>query len=211
MKKIAAAILATILLAGCSVFGIRSGYDAPAYTVEEAQNGFEVRRYEPRLVADVVVFADERRDGENSAFRLLFDYISGENKSAEKIAMTVPVETQSTGEKIAMTVPVETQEDNGRVMMRFFFPPGYTLDTAPRPKDERISLKMLPAAQFAAITFSGFGRTGTVAEKEQALRSALTGSGWDITGGASVLYYDPPFTIPFLRRNEVILPVTKQS
>ena len=207
----AAAILATSLLAGCSVFGIRSGYDAPAYTVDEFTDTYEVRTYEARLVADATVAATNRREGENAAFRQLFDYISGKNERAEKIAMTVPVETRAGGEKIAMTVPVETQSADGQVTMRFFFPDGFTPDTAPRPTDRRIALQLLAPERFAVITFSGFGGAQTVAEKEQELRDALDMSVWQVSGEASALYYDPPFTIPFLRRNEVIIPVTRRS
>ena len=202
---------AAFVLAGCSVFGVRSGYEQPAYdVVESLENGVEIRRYQPRVVAEVSVptSADEG-DASGRAFRILAAYIFGENRSGDDISMTAPVEISEPSEKIGMTAPVAIEEGGEDGMrMRFFLPTEYTLDNAPRPNDPRVELRELPAETIAALRFSDpFVRRDTTAA-EKKLRQALEQSEWQAVGAPVALYYDPPWTIPFLRRNEVAISVS---
>ena len=123
MLRAVASLAAVVLLSGCSVIGIRSGYEQPSSTVlERIGETVEVRRYDSRLAAEATVEAGSAEAGRNEAFRLLFNYISGANQGQSKVAMTAPVEVGAEAEKIAMTVPVETAAaDYGRYTMRFFF------------------------------------------------------------------------------------------
>lgn len=198
------------------VAGIRL-YEEPAYTVVAAlAPQAEVRRYAPRLAAEVEVDVPEEaardsdRAGRDEAFRLLFRYIAGANRAGEapgKIAMTMPVETASAPERIAMTAPVETRSGAGRVRMRFFLPASFSRADAPVPQDARVRLVDVPAETLAVLRFSGGLDLREEARRQAELLEALASSGWRARGTPIAYYYDAPFTIPFLRRNEVAVPV----
>ena len=210
MLRALASVAAVVLVSGCSVFGIRSGYEQPPYTVlERIEETVEIRRYSSRLAAEATVEAGTAEAGRNEAFRLLFDYISGANQGQSKVAMTAPVEVGAEAEKIAMTAPVETAAaEDGRYTMRFFLPASYAKETAPVPTDARVQLVELPEAILAVLGFSGSRNEDQVASRKAELFRALDGSGWSAAGTPTALFYDPPWTIPFLRRNEVAVPVT---
>lgn len=205
MRKGLAVVVGSVMLAGCSVFGVRSGTQQPSYEVVERLAGaVEIRRYASRVAAGAVVRAEDRDAGQNDAFGLLFDYISGANRGAAEIAMTAPVAVDSEPEKIAMTVPVETRATGqGEIAMRFFLPASYTLETAPAPTDPRVELLAVPARTEAVLRFSGSRSTGAVEGRIAELTAALEGSSWRATGSPVSLFYDPPWTLPFFRRNEV--------
>lgn len=199
--------LSALWLAGCSVFGDRSSYEAPDYTVlESLGSDAEVRSYAPRLVAEAAVEGQDPETGRNAAVRLLFDYISGKNQGAESISMTVPVETAA-GEKIAMTVPVETTKGSGATSMRFFFPAKYTAQNAPQPLDPRITILELPEATVAVRTYSGSTGEQSLKREQAALLKQLEGTAWEPSGDPTAMFYDPPWTLWFLRRNEAVVPV----
>ena len=206
---------AAIVLTGCSVFGIRDGYEQPTYeVVDQVGDDVEVRRYAPRLAASVAVSAADESAARDEAFEILAGYIFGANRSATEIAMTAPVAVdaapESTATEIAMTTPVETgRAGPGRYTMRFFLPRALTIDTAPVPTDERVVLEVVPAQTVAALGFSGRRDEERLAAEGRRLQQALTGSPWRPTDGSSpVAYlYDPPWTLPFLRRNEVAVAV----
>lgn len=148
-----------LMLTGCSVVGIRSGYDEPAYTVaDRIEDGIELRSYRSKLAAETTIDVEDSQSGRNLAFRILFDYISGANRSQSAVAMIIPVEVAPTAEKIAMTVPVEAQAStSGRTMMRFFLPSNYTPASAPEPTDARVRIIDLPGTTEAVLRFSGLG------------------------------------------------------
>lgn len=202
-----------MMLAGCSVVGIRSGYEEPAYAVvDRIEAGVEVRSYPSRLAAEATVDGDDDRSGRNQAFRVLFDYISGANQNRSSVAMTVPVEVAPAAEKIAMTVPVETEaSENGRTTMRFFLPSSYTSTTAPEPTDSRVQIIDMPGTTQAILRFSGSGSEMQIKARTKQLREALDGSSWITAGAPTTLFYDPPWTLPFLKRNEVVMPVTRKD
>ena len=210
MLRALASAAGLVLLSGCSVFGVRSGYEQPAYTVlERIGESVEIRRYGPRLAAEATVAAGDAEAGRNEAFKILFDYISGANQGQSKVAMTTPVEVGSEAQKIAMTVPVETSASNhGRYTMRFFLPGSYTKATAPEPTDARVQLIEVPAANVAVLRFSGSRDEATVATRKAELVKTLAASAWSATGTPTALFYDPPWTLPFLRRNEVAVAVS---
>lgn len=201
-----------LVLSGCSLLGIRSGYEQPTYgVVERLTPSVEIRRYGPRLAAETTVEAPEAEAGRNAAFRLLAAYIFGANRAKGEIAMTAPVEVQSGTRTIAMTSPVETVSGgSGRYTMRFFLPARLSLATAPEPVDPRVRLLEVPEQTLAALRFSGSRTEVRLNEEAGALLVALEGSPWKPTGEPVSLLYDPPWTLPFLRRNEVAVPVAQR-
>lgn len=213
MLRSLASVAASVLLAGCSLAGIRSGYEEPPYSIVERIDGeVEIRRYAGRLAAETTVPTREGEAGRSEAFKSLFDYISGDNRGASEIAMTVPVEVGATGEEIAMTVPVETgAATGGRDVMRFFLPTSYTKATAPHPTDPSVRIVDLPAATVAVLRFSGSWDDARLKTRKAELLRALADSSWRSAGSPTNLFYDPPWTIPFLRRNEVAVAVTRTS
>ena len=125
--------------------------------------------------------------------------------------MTVPVESAARGEEIAMTTPVETAPAaDGGYAMRFFLPSSYTLASAPEPTDPRVRIVAVPETTEAVLSFTGSRSPERVADEQERLLSALASSAWRPTGPPVALFYDPPWTIPFLRRNEVAVPVAKR-
>ena len=135
-------------------------------------------------------------------------YIFGANQSRQKIDMTSPVEVESTGEKIKMTASVEVNESQGQIVMRFFMPSNYTKAELPEPTDSRVKLIELPPTTVAALRFSGSTNPSVVADRNNELANAIKSTKWKASGPSSAYFYNPPWTIPLLRHNEVVIPVT---
>ena len=188
----------TFAEAAAGFVGIRSVYEQPHYAVvQHLGHAIEVRDYAPRLAVET----DETGDG-REAFMRLFRYITGENAGSEKIAMTAPV--SRSGEKIAMTAPVQVTEGG---MMRFFLPQDVAANGAPNPLDPAVRLVRIPAQRIAAIRFSGVPDAGKAREMTQILLDTLRRSNIRTEGTPYQLTYDAPFTLPFVRRNEVAVAV----
>lgn len=195
--------IATAFSAVVGLFGIRVD-ETPAYERLAADGAFEVRRYGPRLVAETRDTGDARAAADAS-FRRLAGYIFGANRGDTKIAMTAPVVMEKPGERIAMTAPVAMDYQDGEYVMRFFLPSRLTLATAPVPLDPRVRLYEDAGGTYAAVRFTGTSSPKRAAECEAALRDWMRKRGLQANGGAQVANYDPPFAIPFLRRNEVLV------
>lgn len=194
--------VALVLLTG----GTAMANEEPRYEVISTAAEFEVRRYAPVLIAETEV-SGEYEGAMNEAFRLIAGFIFGKNESQQKIAMTTPV-TQQRSEKIAMTTPVTQERIGNAWKMTFYMPSKYTKTTLPRPIDDRVKIRELPARVVAAHRFSGRAREENFREAERALRSALARSGIAAAeGDALYAVYNAPWTPPFLRRNEVLIPV----
>lgn len=193
--------------------GNRSGTEQVDFTVVATlPEDVEVRDYGPRVLAETAVPADSDSPS-SAAFQRLFDYIQGANQAQAEIAMTAPVETETpaSSQKIAMTAPVETETDNGVYRMAFFLPKGTTLTTAPVPTSSDVSLREVSARLEAVKRFSGSRADEAVARETQALLDLLATSDWQPTGTPRSYFYDPPWTLPPLRRNEVAVPVSQRT
>jgi hypothetical protein len=216
MRSIAS-LIGSALLAGCSVVGVRTGTEQPKYEVVERLNdGVEVRRYGERLAAEVTVNRGRRGSNENAAFGALAGYIFGKNEARVDIDMTSPVETSSRrpenrSEKIAMTSPVATTSTGGAMTMRFFLPASYTLDTVPVPLNSNISIVPVPFETIAALKFSGMRSSANVAIQTAALLKHLDETDWTPAAAPVAYFYDPPWTLPALRRNEIVVKVEKRG
>jgi SOUL heme-binding protein len=195
-----------------SVFGIRSFYEQPPYAVvERLSDGIEIRSYGPRLAVETTVEGSDIHTAENEAFRLLLSYIAGANRGSARFAMTAPVKQTSQPSLMAMTAPVQiTGKQSNRVSMRFFLPGALAAKGAPEPLDDRVKIVEVAPATLAVMRFSGGLNTAVEARRSKALMDGVERSGWQPTGTPFLLAYDPPFTIPFLRRNEVAVAVTQR-
>ncbi|WP_422747641.1 SOUL family heme-binding protein [Mycobacterium sp. WMMD1722] len=199
-----------ILEAAGSVAGVRTGTEEPHYTVVDRLGAVEIRRYGPRVAAETVVDADED-EARAIGFRRLARYIFGSNRSSTSIAMTAPVaqdERRQSGERIAMTAPVAQSDEGGGSVIRFYMPSKYTLDTLPEPENDRVVLVPIPSETVAVLRYTGDRSPAAVRQQREALLRTLAGSTYRTVGEPFSWFYDPPFTLPFRRRNEVGIRVT---
>ena len=179
--------------------------DEPAFTVVQITDVFEVRQYAPYLVAEVLVPGPVNEAG-SQGFNLLGGYIFGKNKGERKLEMTAPVTQQAAPPvKLEMTAPVTQTATPGGFLVQFVMPKGYTLATLPEPLDARVKLREVPGGRVAVIRFSGTWSQSTYDEHLQTLRSALAAAGMATTGEPVSSRYNSPFSLPFLRRNEIWL------
>lgn len=197
--------LIALLIAAFALSGtIMSQVDEPEYKVLESSGNIEVRQYEPTIVAQVLV-EGVRKEAISKGFRMLADFIFGNNKSDKEIAMTAPV-TQQEGKKIAMTAPVTQQKGEDKYWrVRFVMPAEYTLETLPKPIDEKIEILSIPDQTFAVIRFSGSSTEENLKEHLQELQSYLAQNKLEPIGDPIYAFYNPPWTLPFLRRNEIMI------
>lgn len=184
--------------------------DEAKYTLVEKSGDFEIRDYERQILVETIVDSSLEEAG-NVAFGRLFRYISGDNQSSNTIAMTAPVSQEARGEKIAMTAPVGQQKAKTGWAVSFMMPSNYTLKTLPAPTDPTLTVREIPARRMAAVRYSGtWSQAGYLSNKER-LESWLRGKGLTTTGDPVWARYNPPFTLWFLRRNEVLIPIGKQA
>jgi len=207
-RRLAFGLLLSLLAFG----GVAMAVEEAPYSVVTHDGQFEVRDYPPLVAAEVTVPGDQDQ-AVNAGFRLLAAYIFGGNHANQRIAMTAPVEqSRSAGQKIAMTAPViQAQGAPGSWEVRFIMPAGSTLDNLPAPNDPSVHLVELPAARFAVVRFSGLAYAGDVAQQTQALHEFVASHHWQTVGPPSLARFNPPWTLWFLRRNEVMLPLQRQS
>jgi hypothetical protein len=198
-----------LILQGCSLFGIRSTEGA-AYSVLQKQGDYELRQYESLVVASTLVDSDFDEAGKQ-AFGRLFNYISGDNKAGTEIAMTAPViatENESTGgEEIAMTAPVPSERLGQGWRFSFVLPAGYTLEKAPLPTDERVSLAQISSRKVASLQYSGSWNQARFDTNAELLLQWIEAQQLKPESLPRVAGYDPPWTLPFLRRNEVLVDI----
>ena len=189
--------------------------EEPQYVLLEKSEPFELRAYAPLIVAEVKVNGD-LDSASNQGFRLIAAYIFGKNQVAEKMAMTAPVSIESSDQnksaKIAMTAPVgivrSASESPGNLWtVSFVMPAEYTLASLPKPLNPQVKIREVPAERRAVITFSGFYDEEKVQQKTHALRDWMKFRNLRSTGEPQFARYNPPWTLPFMRRNEVMIQV----
>jgi len=206
LYKIAA--LVTILL--CTVITAREtmAIEKAKYTVIEKDGPFELRQYEPQIVAETFVEGDFDEVGDEG-FRRLYGYISGKNRKKESISMTAPVSQEATSEKIAMTAPVGQERVGGTWRITFLMPSTYTLKTLPEPLDSSVTLRETAGQLMAAMRYSGTWSREHYQKREAQLLEWIQNRGLRPTGEPVFARYNPPFMPWFLRRNEVLIPVER--
>ncbi len=191
-----------LTLAGCGGVAV----EEPKYTTVLQDGAFSVRDYPALTVAEVTVSGGQWRAA-NKGFELLAGYIFGGNARRQGIAMSAPVTQAQEGEKIPMTAPVTQTEGAEGWVVRFIMPAGATPESLPVPNDGRVHLAVLPAGRVAVVRFSGWALSGAVAARTGALRGWMARRGLAARGPATLAQYNPPWTLWFLRRNEVMISV----
>jgi hypothetical protein len=182
--------------------------EEPRYEVIKKDNDFELRRYQPMIIAEVLV-TGTLSEASNKGFRQIADFIFGNNedpvkKQSEKIAMTAPVTMEAdTSSKIAMTAPVTMESSGGAWKMAFVMPSKFTIDTLPKPKNANVTIKQMPAQQLAVVTFSGWVDEEKLAAQTTRLNEWMAKNDLKSSGSVQLSRYNPPWTLPFWRRNEV--------
>jgi hypothetical protein len=198
------------LVAVSSLFVPKSaiGIEKAKYAVLEKEDDFEIRQYDPQIMAETFVEGDLEEAG-NEGFRRLYAYISGNNKKKQSIAMTAPVGQESSSEKIAMTAPVNQEKLANQWRITFLMSAEYTLETLPEPIDARVKLVQEPGRLMAAVRYSGTWSEEGYEKNKTLLEEYIRRRGLTQAGAAVWARYDPPFMPWFLRRNEVLIPVEK--
>lgn len=206
MIKTVALIMIVIIIIGLVLWGpIVSNVEQARYTVIERHGNIEIRDYPPMIVAQVEVPGD-RQEAISRGFRMIADYIFGNNVSTEKVEMTAPV-IQQKSEKIAMTAPVTQIADGKSWFVRFVMPQKYTLKTLPKPNNEAVKLIEVPGGRYAVIRFSGLGSKQNLERYTVELESFISKNHLRPIAQPTYAFFNPPWTLPFLRRNEIMIEV----
>jgi hypothetical protein len=195
------ALLGSLILTGCTVMGIRSSAE-PQYQLLSERGDVQIRQYPPLLIAETVIDADYAQAG-NIGFNRLAGYIFGGNQQKQQMAMTAPVFRENAGEQIAMTAPVLQQAVGNKWTMAFVMPAGYSLETLPTPIDPQVTIKVLPAKKVAVLRYSGSLNLEKINEKSQLLLAWIEQQQLTPLTAPRSAAYDPPWTLPALRRNEI--------
>jgi hypothetical protein len=183
--------------------------EEPKFSILEKTPPFELRSYAPMILAEVQVEGD-LDEASSQGFRLIAAYIFGQNQVSEKIAMTAPVAVEEQlpkSAKIAMTAPVNIESNSGKWTVSFVMPSEYTMESLPKPLNSKVQLRQIPAVKRAAITFSGFYNESKVAERTLELEDWMRTKNLQAVGSPKFARYNPPWTLPFMRRNEIMIDV----
>jgi hypothetical protein len=200
-------LLAALFLGSC---GVAMAIEEAAYKVIRSEKNLELRDYSAHIIAETLVDGD-LEDAGSKAFRRLFKYISGENRSRTKVAMTAPVTQEAEGEKISMTAPVGQQRVEGKWAVSFMMPAAYTMETLPEPLDPSVVLRQVPQRKMAVVRYSGLWSEKNYLENRQVLEKWIKETGLTKAGDPIWARYNPPITPWFMRRNEIMIPVKSES
>ncbi len=197
-------IIFGIIWVAYSYLSVR-GIEHPKYVVLEKHGGYEIREYDSYLAAEVVVEGSQE-ESLSRGFKILFDYISGNNREQESIKMTAPVTQQpeEKSEPIPMTAPVMQEQREESYAVSFMMPSNYTLDTLPIPNDPAITIVEREKNKAAVLRFAGYATEERIINKQARLKKFLEEGGYGILSSSHLSLYNPPWTPPFMRRNEVM-------
>jgi hypothetical protein len=202
-------LLLTILITAVLCGPIMSNVEHPNYLVIKKQSSIEWREYAPRIIAKVTV-SGAREESIAAGFRQLADYIFGGNtiaNSTEKGTETlIP-----TNQKIAMTAPVEQLYKENGWIISFNMPAEYSLETLPKPNNPAVIITKKSAQSVIAIKFSGSNSTKNIQIHEEKLKTFANQNDIAINGSPIYAFYNPPWTLPIMRRNEVMFEIESNN
>jgi DNA gyrase inhibitor GyrI len=209
-------VIAGVVVLGAALSGsIVSNVEQPAYRILDKQGDIEIRDYPPMIVAETRTVG-ERQAAINEGFRAIADYIFGHNAGSRKVAMTAPVLQQSeepaaspAGAGSATTPIAPTANAAATWSVRFIMPAGSTMDNLPAPANPAVRLREVPGQRIAAIRFSGTADADSVAANTSALTRFIADKGLHALAPPTYAFYNPPWTLPFMRRNEVMIEVAR--
>lgn len=213
-----AGVLTAFIFSG----GLAMAIEEPKYTLVSEEGVFQVRRYPAVLIAETFVDGD-MDEASNKGFRLIADFIFGNNKApnataggSEKIAMTAPVTVEPMSQTIEMTAPVtiepvqvssEKMSTANRWRIHFVMPSSYTLASLPKPSNNKVVIREVPGATYAVLTYSGFNFLSNVQTRTNELMAWIKSKKMETSGSPQLARYNPPWTLPMWRRNEIMLEV----
>jgi len=195
--------LASLTLVGCSVFGGEAAPEPP-HEVAVSEPPFEIRAYPALMVARTRVAAPDYEEAVETGFRRLFDYIQGANRQEAEIAMTAPVMSARDSVEIAMTASVLQEQSPEGWQVTFFLPDTMSAESAPAPTNPDVEITTIPARRVGVIRFSGLLTAERIAENRARLSAWLADRGEKLAGDWQAAGYNPPWTLPPLRHNEVM-------
>ena len=200
-------IIGGVAVMGAAAWGpiVSSNVEQAKYELVESQGNIQVRDYAPMIVAEAEV-SGERKEAISQGFRIIADYIFGNNAPKQNVAMTAPVIQQPT-EKIAMTAPVTQVGAGNSWKVRFVMPASYTMDTLPKPNNDAVKLQKVPGKRFAVIRFSGMAGEDSLKEHTDELNAFIKDKKLNALSQATYAFFNPPWTLPLLRRNEVMIEI----
>ena len=182
--------------------------EEPKYSIIEQEESFELRAYEPMIVAETYV-TGSLDEASSKGFRRIAGYIFGSNTNSEgekqKVSMTAPVAITANSPEINMISQTKLESDEGKWRVHFVMPSEYQIDSLPTPKKKNVVLREIPAEKFAVISFSGLASEKKVAKKTQELKKILSERNIKPNGEPILARYNPPWTLPFMRRNEIMV------
>ena len=181
--------------------------EEPDFKLISEEGDFQIREYDPKIIAQVEVEGDFD-EASSRGFKLLADYIFGNNLlegESQKISMTTPVEMSPMTENILMTSSIMDDQVNNKWSINFIMPQEYSLDTLPKPNNFQVNIIEVPKEKYAVIVFSGLVRESSYAEKAELLSNYLVENGLKQQGAIKIARYNPPWTLPFFRRNELMV------
>jgi hypothetical protein len=204
------AIVIALVVWAIGSYAVIWNIEKPAYTITEKKDGYEIRTYAPYIIAETTVTGDYD-EATNKGFRIIADYIFGNNTTEQSIAMTSPVlesPAEAKSEKIAMTTPVLERASSDTVRrIAFVLPSKYTRATLPKPNNDAVVITEVPARTVAALTFTWYPTYARTEAKKELLKSYLVRDGMTITGEVETARYNPPLSMPLMLRNEILIPV----
>jgi SOUL heme-binding protein len=210
-KKLVWIAAVVVIALGAASWGpIVSNVEQPKYAVVEREDNdrnVEIRDYAPMIVAETAVVGKQRA-AISGGFRIIAAYIFGDNVVSQNTAMTAPP-VEPTSEKIAMTAPVTQQGDGATWKVRFVMPANYSMDTLPRPKNAAVKLKQISAKRFAVIRFSGMAGEDSLRRHTNELETFMKTKDLKLSSVPIYAFYNPPWTLPFLRRNEIMIEIAR--
>ena len=198
-------IVGAILIGALATGPIMSNVESPSYKVIQSKGKIEIREFSPMIIAEVEVFG-KRKNAISNGFKLLADYIFGNNIPRDNIDTTATIQ-RPMGKKIAMTAPVQQQLASNSWLVSFVMPSEYSLETLPKPKNTKIKLKKIPTKRFITIQFSGGSSDENLAKHEKLLLEFVKTDNISVIGASKYAFYNPPWTLPLMRRNEVMFEI----
>ncbi|MFQ3246344.1 MAG: hypothetical protein ACI9WC_001502 [Arenicella sp.] len=202
--------LAALLLAVWS-FGswyVVKDIEEPSYQVLSKADDYEVRLYEPYIIAQTTVSGDYD-DAMSDGFREIAGYIFGGNSSDDEISMTAPVleNAQDTPQQIAMTAPVLDTGTTDKRSVAFIMPSKYTLESLPVPNSDKVTFAEIPARKIAVLAYGFYANESRIEAKKLELLNRLQSDGVSVKGEVISARYNPPFSMPLFLVNEVMVEI----
>jgi effector-binding domain-containing protein len=183
--------------------------EEPDFKLISEEGDFQIREYEPKIIAQVEVEGNFD-EASSKGFKLLADYIFGNNLldgESKKISMTTPVEMTPLAENLIMTSSIMDDQVNNKWSINFVMPQEYSLDTLPKPNNSQIDIIEVPSEKYAVIIFSGLVRESSYTDKAKLLSNYFKQNNFEKRGAIKIARYNPPWTLPFFRRNELMVKI----